>query len=753
MDKLRIAHVAITGVGLVTPLGTSAQSTWQRILHNDCGAGPMPAMESALPPGKDGGQAAELPGDFAPELPREARYLRWAIRDALKSAAALETLPCDPSRACYMLGTTLHGMRAAGRYLRNNNVKELHNFLAGDTLRLATAEFPVRGGSATTCSACSSSLGSIALGVTLLQSGAADLVIAGGYDAISEYAWAGFNALRLVSDPPLRPFTRGRVGMKLAEAYAIVVLERVSDAASRNADPVAIVAGWGESADAHHLTQPHPQGHGALAAMRQAIDRAGISAGDIGLVAAHATGTPDNDASEHAALAQLFIANPDTRTPVVGFKSHLGHTLGGAGACELILSSLALRDQVIPACANVTREGIEYPDLNVTHGSAQSGVISHTLNTSLGFGGANTSVVLCKAGDNNAQPATGMPAHDVVITGIGVLLPGISSRDSFVASLQEPPLAWQSRPRSIDDTQIEHLLNARRVRRLSGYVRISLAAATMACRDAALDGPIDAAAILGTMHGSAAYSSEYYGQIVREGVLAANPMLFAEGVPNAAAAQMSLMLGLKQACQTIIGTRTAGLDAIRLAMLRISTGQWTRAIVSAGEEIDQTLVHAYTQCGLHAKETGGRAMGSTGESTAESTGGFVTTSGAVALVIESADSALARGARIYARLAEARTASGQPDQLVDTIGRAIIPARMIVNSANATWIDRAERLGIRKACPQAQTSSVYDIAGELFSATPLVALAANVLRGESEFTVLGTDYSGVATSVRIEVGQ
>src|SRR4029077_18239439 len=120
--------------------------------------------------------------------------------------------------------------------------------------------FPFTGDALTTCSACSSSLGSIALAITLLETGQLDLVVSGGYDTVSEYAYAGFNSLRLVADGPLRPFSKNRQGMKLGEGYGILVLERATDAAKRGAKVLAAIRGCGESADAHHLTQPHPRG-------------------------------------------------------------------------------------------------------------------------------------------------------------------------------------------------------------------------------------------------------------------------------------------------------------------------------------------------------------------------------------------------------------------------------------------------------------------------------------------------------------
>ncbi|MDB5329766.1 MAG: hypothetical protein JWP03_917, partial [Phycisphaerales bacterium] len=437
-------HILITGAGLVTPLGLTREATWQAIRAGRCGLGPLSAIEQPLPEGSTGGQAPELSEAGDPRASREVRYLRHAIAEALADAGGGKPLPYSPSRCGFMLGTTLHGMRAGGRFFRSGNNAALADFLAGATLRDATAGLPFTGFSATACSACSSSLGSIALALSLLRSGRLDCVIAGGYDAISEYVYGGFNSLRLVAPGPLRPFTRGRQGMKLAEGYGIVVLERADDAARRGARGLAEVLGHGESADAHHLTQPHPEGEGAARAMRAALEDAGVEPSRIDLIAAHATGTPDNDAGEFAALSRVFGADLP-RVPVVAFKSHLGHTLGGAGAVELILSALCLRDQIVPACPNVCPEDLEFPGLHVSTGTSQPARIRATLNTSLGFGGANTCVVLGPPPTENsrvAQPPSAVsPASDSGGITAGAALPhGISAVGGCATSQSRAPM-------------------------------------------------------------------------------------------------------------------------------------------------------------------------------------------------------------------------------------------------------------------------------------------------------------------------
>ena len=742
--------IVITGAGLITPLGLSREQTWRAVLRRECGTGPLPAMESVLPAGANGGQAPDLPVDFAPDLPRESRYLRHAILEAMQDAGIADKPPCDPGRCGVVLGTTLHGMRSAGQFLRSNDLTPLKDFSAGSVLRNATRDLGFGGSALTTCSACSSSLGSIALAMTLLRAGELDVVIVGGYDTISEYVYGGFDSLRLVATGPLRPFARGRQGMKLAEGYGIVVLERLDDARRRGATPLAAVLGYGESADAHHLTQPHPQGEGAARAIEDALASAGLSSSEIDLIAAHATGTPDNDAGEFAALSRVFGEHLP-RVPVVAYKSHLGHTLGGAGAVELILSAMALRDQITPACANVRPDEAEFATLNLSTGEAKPARIRATLNTSLGFGGANTCVILGPpSAEKDPRPRGGSVSpsipnigRDVCITGIGVVLPGAIGNEAWARQVREGNQGLAHDTGGIPDSEILPLLNARRVRRMSDYVKLSLAAAVLCLRDAGVDDISTlagrSAAILGSMHGSPNFSEPYYRQIVNEGIGTANPMLFAEGVPNAAAAHLSLMLGLKGPCQTIIGSRTAGLDALRLAAARIAAEDWDRALVGAAEEYSPVVNAAYGRWGLYGPQ------------------GFVAGAGAVTFLVESRASVEARGGRIYGQVLRGAGATGRGG----TIARAtrktweqLGDAPLLIGSSNGTWIDRAESAAIAPA-DSTRVWSPYGLVAECFSVLPLAGIAAALLNAPApelagrEFNSIASDYAGAVSGIRI----
>ncbi len=678
-------RIVITGSALATALGATRERTWARVVAGECGIATMPALESRPVPDKGGGQAEALPHLISRD--RECAFLRHVIVDALRDAALWGPGPdgplagYNPARAGVVMGTTLHGMRAAGEFLRSDDPRHLAGFLAGSVLARTLEGIPFRGPRLSNCSACSSGLGAVALAVTLLETGAADVVIAGGYDPVSEYAYAGFESLRLVASGPSRPFGIAREGMKIAEGYAALVLERAPDARARHARIHGAVLGFGESADAHHLTQPHPQGEGAARAIRAALDSARLARVD--LISAHATGTTNNDAAEYAAYRAVF---PDSLAdlPVVAFKAALGHTLGAAGAVELVLTTCARRDGIIPPTPNSSRDDLEFP-LALRHGRAGRARLRTTLSTSLGFGGANTCIIV---GDEPQDPPPPAPSpHRVAISGCGVVLPGMPNREALARLFLD---GERLRSGAVPEEAFAHAFAARRARRLSNYAKMTLASASLALDDAAIlerDAWCDGArAILGTTHASTEFCQVYYTQIVREGLGAANPMLFAEGVPNAGAAQLSLALSIRGGCQTIIGTRTSGLDALALAAARLRMGLWDRAIVSAGEEAAAVIARGYQAC--NPAHRGDLA------------------SGAISLTLERADALERRGGRALAwldRWAWSCEAATGFDHLLRDIGS---PREVAIAPG---W---ASRLGSDRESP------------ELFSAAPFVAIAA-----------------------------
>jgi 3-oxoacyl-[acyl-carrier-protein] synthase II len=543
--------------------------------------------------------------------------------------------------------------------------------------------------------------------------------------------------------------------MKIAEGYAVVAIQREADALSQSRKPLASLLGYGETSDSHHLTQPHPGGEGAARAARAALSAAQLPPQGIGLVSAHATSTPNNDAAEFAGLSLAF-GNSTKDLPVVAFKSHVGHTLGGAGATELILSLLALRDQTFPPTANTAKDDLEFP-VRVNLDAPRLIDIAATMNLSLGFGGSNAAMILGRYGPATAKEQSSPGLRPVLITGVGVVAPNAIGNEAFLRQLAEPAPASSNH---LDDSQISHLLNARRVRRMSEYVKATLAATTVACQNAAItDIPAFAAvaaAVLGTCLGSSSFCESYYRPITKDGLAAANPALFAEGVPNAGAAQLSLMFQVKGPCQTIIGSRTAGVEALYLAALRIASGEWDRAIVSAGEEFHETAVDIYKALGLYAG----------GPPTPRAPRGTTLSTGAVTFILESESSAQSRAAQPYAEIKPTRSGAIRADSpaALPRTGASLFSRigapRHLITSTNGTWLDRIEAATIR-SLPRVIAGSVDGLLPDLASANSLAGLAATLLTGRVpgsthpepvvELGVLATDYAGLTSCVGVKI--
>ncbi len=763
--------IVVTGMGLVTALGLSVDETWTAVRAGRCGVGPLTALESPYDASCVGGQAPELTTGSSRRR-REAVYLEVALAEALQHAGLATDCPYPAHRRSIVLGTTLGGMRGAGACLRKNDPGKLRTFLAASALQPLAASWPAEGFTASTSAACASGLASVGLACTLLGSRVVDVVVAGGYDPISEYAYAGFRSLRLIADGPQRPFTIGRAGMKLGEGYGLLVLERADEAARRGAEVLALIAGRGETSDAHHLTQPHPDGDGAVRAMRAALVDAGIEPRRIGLIAAHATATPDNDGAEHAALHRVF-GEGLSRVPAVAFKSHIGHTLGGAGAVELILACEAMRARTVPPTANVAADELEFADLDlVTDGRARTAEIDATMNLSLGFGGANSCMILRRNGV--AEPPPVSSRQDVLITGVGVIAPGVIGNEAFrsrLGSRPRPRLTQDTGP--VDDALIADLVRARRVRRMSPYTKLMLAATQVAMDDAGIDDTeafaAECGALLGSTHGATSYSETYYRQIVEDGLAAANPILFAEAVPNVASAQLSLKIGLRGNAQTIVGSRTAGLDALQLATLRIASGEWDRAIVGAAEEYSELVNNAYADCGRYARDGGGTPFCDPA--------GFRVGAGAAVLVLESERSASIRKTRVRGRVRAIGATHGTPDvleQIGDPPGVVCCASGSDLDGVELEALTRSALRAYSRQRPLAVTT-LYGYLAETFSVGPIAAVAAVLLGGQlpimlaeshglpasmrgvggdaavGDFGVLCADHTGPVRAVRIGV--
>jgi len=378
--------VAIVAGGVATPIGLDLDAFWSGLLAGADGLSTIERFPTAdLRVGR-GGEIKKLPPVALGIRSRAAALLVAAAAD-LGGRARLDAAP---ERIAVIAGTALGG------------VEELEHALAGDggarraldalydsPAHALAAWLGARGPVLTVSSACASGAIALGLGADLLREGAADLVVAGGYDILCRFVMRGFDALRSLARERVRPFDRRRTGLLLGEGAGLVLLARERDARGPR---LGRLLGHGSASDASHIAAPDAQGRGLEAAIRTALAAGDVDVADLDFVSAHGTGTVLNDRIETAVLRRVLGARAGA-VPVNSIKGALGHTMGAAATLEAIMCLLAARDGWIPPTV-----GYEEPDpacdLDYVAGVCRAARPRRMLSTSLGFGGCNAALVL-----------------------------------------------------------------------------------------------------------------------------------------------------------------------------------------------------------------------------------------------------------------------------------------------------------------------------------------------------------------------
>ena len=405
-------RVVVTGVGIISPLGQDAESTWNNLLAGKSGVSEITAFD---PEGYATTIAAEVK-DFDPEAlvgrkqaRRMDRFVQLAAAASLESMenAGISVSDDNRERVSVMIASGIGGIITLSDQvgvLENRGPKRISPFLVPMMLPdMASGQVSMmlgaKGPNYSTVSACSSAADTIGQAFEAIRRGDVDVALAGGSEAaICPIGVAGFNACHALSkrndDPERasRPFDADRDGFVLGEGGATLVLESLDNALSRGAEPIAEVTGYGSTADAHHITQPAPEGEGAARAMNNALRQAQTQPEEIGYINAHGTSTPLNDKYETMALKAVF-GEEAYKIPISSTKSMTGHLLGASGALEAAITALALSKWAIPPTINLETPDPEC-DLDYTPHMPRRGRIRAAMSNSFGFGGHNASLVL-----------------------------------------------------------------------------------------------------------------------------------------------------------------------------------------------------------------------------------------------------------------------------------------------------------------------------------------------------------------------
>lgn len=560
-------NIAITGEGIVSAIGLNKLEVLQSLQEGRTGIGEMKYLQSVhheLPVGEvdlSNEQIKEMLGIPSRQMMSRTSLMGMlAIDQALKEAhvdvANLKARKPDgkPLRIVLVSGTTVGGMditELCFDQLENlTNVEFLQHHDCGKCTQLMADHFGIFDEVTTLSTACSSAANAIMLGARLLKAGEADLVVAGGTEALSRFHLNGFNSLMILDHEPCRPFDTTRAGLNLGEGAAFLVLESEEMAQLRKVTPHAYLTGYGNACDAFHQTASSENGEGAYLAMTEALAMAHLSAKDIQYVNAHGTGTPNNDQSESVSLKRVF---GDEMPMVSSTKSFTGHTTSASGSIETVICILAMQHHFVPAnlgWKNPMENGI-LPTMGT-----QNVDLENVLCNSFGFGGNDSSLVI-----------------------------SLHPKESTSTIMRDAKIEVLSK---VEITSEEQLMDIRKyvkpleARRMGKIMKSSLLSSLEALQQAGIEVPDSI--ITGTAYGCLENSERLMEQIKEEGEGMLKPTFFMQSTHNTIGSNIAI----KTHCHGYNVTYTQeshSLEwAIRDAELLLRSGKVKNVLVGCHDE-------------------------------------------------------------------------------------------------------------------------------------------------------------------------
>lgn len=414
--------IVVTGMGLVTPLGCGVDAVWQRLLEGESGIGMINLFELDDFPIHIAGLVADRIHDTAAgldadafvdrkdqkKLDRFALYAMVAAAEALAQAGWRPQSEADRLATATVVGSGIGGfptITQAQATLSKRGYKRISPFtvpafLANMAAGHLSIRYGFKGPLGCPVTACAAGLQAIGDGMRLIRSGEAQVALVGGAEAcVDPLSLGSFHAMKALStrnDAPKaasRPFDGARDGFVMGEGAGLLVIETLDHALARGAEPLAIISGYGTSADAHHITSGPEDGSGAANAVRSALRMAGLQPSEIGHINAHATSTPVGDRAEIASLRRVF-GESLPGIPISATKSATGHLLGAAGGVESIFTALAVQSGGLPPTLNLEQPDSAMADLDLVPKVSRSARPHHALCNGFGFGGVNAALIL-----------------------------------------------------------------------------------------------------------------------------------------------------------------------------------------------------------------------------------------------------------------------------------------------------------------------------------------------------------------------
>jgi 3-oxoacyl-[acyl-carrier-protein] synthase II len=587
-----LTRLFVTGVGLVTSIGATRETTWKALLRGERGIRPIDLFDTSKQRANLGAQVDVV---TIPDV-GEGGAAAWSRSSAMAFAAAREALAeakIDPktSRIGLVVGGTTGGMfETEARLAELHSDPEAHEALlemlshpltsTGDRLDETLGPFArVR----TLSSACSSGANALIVAAEWLRAGVVDAVVAGGSDGLCRLTLSGFNALAAIDPALCKPFDRSRKGLNIGEGAGFLVLERASSARERRALPIAELAGWAIGSEAHHITNPEPTGASAGRTISAALARARLQASHVDYVNAHGTGTPLNDPMEAAALA-LALGDELRRIPVSSSKGQIGHTLGAAGGIEAGIAALTIARQAIVPTAGLVDPDPACPLVHV-RGEGRAARVRATISNSFGFGGMDTALVFTEP---ELAPEHDWVARRVVVTAAATLTPSGLRGTVDSRALLDPNAPDGGRRVTLD---LGAMLDVSRARRLDRAARMGAVVIERALEEsgAKSESPTRIGAVVGSAFGSVDASAAFMHRLFEKGPRMVSPAEFPNLVPSSPAGHVSIYLGLRGPVLATADLATSGESACAQAIELIADGEADTIVAGGLEEASQIV--------------------------------------------------------------------------------------------------------------------------------------------------------------------
>lgn len=520
--------VYIDGVGIIGALGSGFAATLASLRANSSAIKPLSLFSLLHGPPFPVGQVDELA--CSASVPRTHRLAFLAAGQAMAGGKK----PPD----AVIIGTTTGGIETTERLLRDEEcTKELYQYHGLTTVAQHIArQFGCSGPALTVSTACSSGAVAIALGLSMLRTGRARTVLAGGVDSLSRLTYFGFHSLQLVDGNGCKPLDINRQGMAVGEGAGMLLLTSV-----KPDNPRAELLGAGLSCDAYHAATPHPEGQGAFMAMQSALTDAGLHPEDISYINLHGTGTADNDLAEAKAVRRIFAVPP----PLSSIKGGSGHSLAGAGGIEAVVAVMAVSEGLMPANTGLLQVdpalGLQ-PLTNPVQAPVKA-----VLSNSFGFGGNNASLVI-GAPDTFVRPSLPLPAGTLAIHGYACLTGAGTTGATMDCISHGGGVAGMA-----DPAQIAQNLPAQLIRRLKRLPRMTLALAAMAHASSGFADLHPGSIFMGTGWGALSETYDFLTRLQASDEQFPSPTDFVGSVHNGPASQVAIMFGATGANITASG--------------------------------------------------------------------------------------------------------------------------------------------------------------------------------------------------------